>query len=87
MFIYLMLKLNPDSHCSLNIDKEALEQGVEQILIYIFRFSRIYQWISKYICLSKNSQKNIQIYSYWGNSINTNINNIKGPLYSSIRIF
>ena len=53
----------------------------------IFGFSRIYEPIFEYIWLSKNLRMNIQIYLYWRNGTNTNMNNIQGPFYLNISIF
>ena len=43
--VYLMYKLDLDSHCSLKIDKQILDKGSKQIL--------------ENICISKNLQTNI----------------------------
>ena len=80
-----MHTLDPDSVCSVNIDKGILEKGSEQIFEYI-QIVKNLQEISEHNRSSKNPRTNIRIFLYWGNCTNTNTNNILGPFYSNIRI-
>ena len=75
VYFYVMPNLDLDSHYSLIIDNKY-QNKVPQKYLNIFRFSRLYERISKYIRLSKNLQTNNQIYLYRGNGTNKNKNYI-----------
>ena len=60
-----MHKLDPDSHCSLKIEKQMLEKGYEQTFKYIWIFKKLRTNIQIYWIVQKSTNKYPNIFVLW----------------------